>query len=64
MKKMLYTNLIVTTNQKLLIDMQRIKRKESKYVTKESQQSMKESKRRKDQRKTTKTMTKQVTERQ
>jgi len=40
MQKMLYTNLIVITNQKPVIDMQRIKRKESKYITKERQQSI------------------------
>ena len=46
MQKMLYTNLMVTANQKQVIDMQRIRRKESKYITKESQETMKESKRR------------------
>ena len=30
---------MVTTNQKLVIDMQKINRKESKYITKESQQT-------------------------
>ena len=59
MQKRLYTNLMVTTNQKLEIDMQRIKRKESKYITKESQQTMKKQ-RRKDQRKCTKITKKQV----
>ena len=59
--KMLHTNLMVTTNQKPVIDMQIIKRKKSKYVTKESQQTMKESKGRKDQRKSIETTTKQVT---
>jgi len=58
---MLYTNQIVITNKKPVMDMQRIKRKESKYITKESQQTMKESKRRKDQRKTTKITSKQIT---
>ena len=32
--QMLRTNLMVTTNQEPVIDMQRIKRKESKYITK------------------------------
>ena len=40
---------------------EKIKHKESEYVTKENQQTMKESKRRKDQRKTAKTTIKQVT---
>ena len=34
------------TNQKPVIDMQKIKRKESKYISKERQQPMKESKKR------------------
>ena len=56
MHKMLYVNLMVTTNQKPVIDMQKIKRKESKYITKEGQQIMRqESKRRKEQERTTKT---------
>ena len=46
MHKKLYINLMIHTNQKPVIDMQRIKRKESNYITKESQQTMKESKRR------------------
>ena len=45
---------IVSKNQKPVIDTQRIKRNESKYITKESQQTVKESKRRKDQRETKK----------
>ena len=40
--------------------MQRIKRKEFKYITKENQ-TIKESKRRKDQRKSIETITKKVT---
>ena len=40
MQKMLYINLTVTTNRYLVIDMQKIKRNESKYVTKESQYTM------------------------
>lgn len=38
MHKMLYTNLLVTTDQKS-IEMQRIKSKESKYIIKENQQT-------------------------
>ena len=30
-QKMFYTNLMVTTNQKAVIDIQRVKRKKSKY---------------------------------
>ena len=41
MQKMLYTNLMVNINQKPTIDMQRIKRKEFKSITKESQQTWK-----------------------
>ena len=44
MQKMLYTNLMVTANHKPVIDMQKIKRNESKCITKGSQQTMKESK--------------------
>ena len=54
---MLYTNLMVTTHQKALAGMQRIKRKEAKCFIKEKQQTMKEN----DQRETAKTATKQVT---
>ena len=61
MHKMLYINVMVTTNQKPVIDMEKIKRKESKYITKESQQTMREeSRRRKEHRRTTKTIIKQV----
>ena len=44
MQKILYTNLLVTTNQKPVIDMQRIKRKVSKCIntTKENKQTMTE----------------------
>lgn len=38
MSRTFYTNLMVTTNQKPVTDMQKIKRKKSKYITKESQQ--------------------------
>ena len=55
MQKMLYINLMVTTNQKPVTNMQKIKRKESKDNSIESQQIMKKSKSRKDQRRTTKT---------
>ena len=55
MHKMLYINLMVTTNQTLVIDMQTIKGMESKDITKESQQTIRgESKITKEQRKTTK----------
>ena len=59
MQKVSYTNLMVTTNQKL-IHMQRIKRKKYKYITKENQQTMKDRKTGKDQRKSSETNTKQV----
>ena len=61
--KMLYMKLMVTTHQKPVIDMQKkIKRKVSKYITKESQQTMREEgKRKKEQRRTTRTTIKQVT---
>lgn len=49
MQKMLYTNLMVTTNQTALVDMKRIQRKESKYIV------MKERKRGKDREKNYKT---------
>ena len=48
MQKRLYTNLMATIYQKPLIKMWRIKRKNSKYVTKENQQNLKERKTRKD----------------
>lgn len=35
MQKMLYVNLMVTRNQKLIIDTQKIKREKSKHKTKE-----------------------------
>ena len=60
MQKRLYPNLMVTINQKILINMQRIKRKKSKYTTKENQQNMKETKTRKVQRKSPETTKKQV----
>ena len=50
---------MVTTYQNSLINMQRIKRKKYKYITKENQQTMKERKTRKDQRKSSETTTKQ-----
>lgn len=36
---------MVITNQNSVLDIKRMKRKESKYMTKEGQQAMKESKR-------------------
>jgi len=42
MQKVLYINLMVATNQTPVIDMKIIKRKGSKYITKESQQTMRE----------------------
>lgn len=54
--QMIYINHTVTTNQNIVTDMQKMKRKESKYITKESQKTVTE-----DQRKTTKTTIKQVT---
>ena len=51
MHKMLYTYLMVPTNKNPVIDMQKTKRKEPKYFTKESQPTMREeSKRIKEQR--------------
>ena len=55
-------NIMVTTNQKSIIDMQKLKKKKCKYITKESQQTVREKNNRgKDQRRATKTTTKQVT---
>ena len=42
MHKMLFKNIMLTSNQKPVIDMQRIKRKKSKYITKESKLMMRE----------------------
>ena len=42
------THLMVTVYQKTLINNQRIKRKKSKYITKESQQTMRERKKSKE----------------
>ena len=47
MQKLLYTNPMVTINQKSVIDIQRIKREESKNITKEKQQTMNKGKRKK-----------------
>ena len=56
--KMLCINLMVATNKKPVTGMQKIKRKVSKYATKESKLTVwEESKRRKEQRRTTKTTT-------
>ena len=54
-QKRSYTNRMVTINQTLLINMQRIKRKISKYITKENQQTMEERQTRKYQRKSSET---------
>ena len=42
MHKVLRTNLIVNTKLKPVINMEKIKRRESMYITKESQQTMTE----------------------
>ena len=44
MQKMLYRNTIIAGNQISVLDMQRIKTKESKYITRKKQQTMKENK--------------------
>lgn len=49
----------MVTNQKTIIDAQKIKRKESNHNTKEKNQIMKEENKRKEQRETTKTTRKQ-----
>ena len=56
MLKMLYTNIVVITDQKPVTAMLKNKKYKVyvKYITKESQQTIKERKRRKDQRKITK----------
>lgn len=46
MQKMLYTNPIIITNKKPVIDMQKLKTKEYKYITKENQQTMREESKR------------------
>ena len=46
MQKILYINPMVTTNQKLVIHMQKIRRKEYKYVPKESQLIVREERNR------------------
>lgn len=43
MQKNFRTNQMVTTYQKPMIDMPKIKRKEFKYISKESQQTVKET---------------------
>ena len=57
---MFYVSFMVTTKQKLTVDTQKIKRKESKHTTTENYQITKESKRRKEQR-NYKTARKQLT---
>ena len=46
---MFYVSFMLTTKQKLTVDTQKIKRKESKHTTTENYQITKESKRRKEQ---------------
>ena len=60
--RLLYMNLMVITNQKPIINTQKIKRKETKHNIKESHQTTREEnkRRRKEQRKTTKTHRKKV----
>ena len=59
-QKKLYTNIMVTIYQKPVVNMQRIKRKKSKYITKENKKKKKhERKTRKDQRKSSETTTKE-----
>ena len=60
MHRILYINPVLTTNQKPATDMQKNKRKESKYITKESQQTTGEESR-KTKGRTTQTTIKQVT---
>ena len=55
-------NLMVTTNQKPIIDTQKIKRKEPKHNTKENDQTTREKTKRKEQRRSTKKARKQFTE--
>ena len=47
MQKRLYINQMVTTNQKPITDTQKVKRKESKYITKECQQTVRTENRKK-----------------
>ena len=48
LQKRLYTGLMVTIYQQKLINMQSIKRKKYKYITKENEQTMKKRKTRDD----------------
>ena len=59
MHKMLYINLMVTTNQKPAIH-KKNERKESKNITTESQQPMRKDSKRRTESRTTKTTIKQV----
>ena len=54
MQKMLHINLMATTNKKTVIDMEKIKSKQPKYITKESQQTLREESKRKKEQRTTK----------
>jgi len=57
MQKRAYTNLMAISGKKPVIDMQKIKRKESKHIIKESHQTTRED----SKRRTAKTTVKQVT---
>ena len=60
--RLLYQNLMVTTNQKSIIDIHTKKKKESKHNTKDSHQIIRrENKRGKEEKRPTKTNTKQLT---
>ena len=61
MRWMLYIHLMVTTNQKPVLAMQKIKRKEYKHISKESHQITREESQRRKKERTTKTTIKQVT---
>ena len=63
--RLLYQNLIVTTNQKSTIDRHAKKKKQSKHNTKDSQQiTREENKRGREEKRPTKTNPKQLTRRQ
>ena len=59
--RLLCQNLMVTTNQKFIIDIHPKKRKESKHNTRNIQITTEENKRRKEQKTNTKTTPKQLT---
>ena len=60
MQKMSYTNLMATTHQKPVIDMQEIRRKKSKYITKKNPTNHERREQEKKEQRTTKTTIKQV----